>query len=97
MHRDPRWFPDPLAFRPERWEDGLQKKLPKFAYMPFGGGARICIGNQFALMELALSLATIAQRFFLRTEPGHRVVPEPAITLRFKHGLRMTLTKRDPS
>ncbi len=97
LHRDPRWFPDPAAFRPDRWEDGLLKKLPKFAYMPFGGGPRVCIGNQFALMEAALLLATIAQRFFLRTEPGHRVVAEPAITLRFKHGLRMTLTKRDPS
>jgi cytochrome P450 len=97
IHRDPRFYPDPLAFRPERWEDGQKKKLPKFAYMPFGGGARVCIGNQFALMELTLVLATVCQRFFLRTEPGHRVVPDPAITLRFKHGLRMNLTKRDPS
>jgi cytochrome P450 len=97
VQRDPRWFPDPLAFKPERWEDGLAKKLPKFAYMPFGGGPRICIGNQFALMEAALLLATICQRFFLRTEPGHRVVPDPAITLRFKHGLRMRLTAREAS
>ncbi len=97
VQRDPRWYSDPLAFRPERWEDGFAKKLPKFAYMPFGGGPRVCIGNQFALMEAVLVLATICQRFFLRTEPGHRVVPDPAITLRFKHGLRMTLTKRDAS
>jgi len=97
LQRDPRWFSDPLAFRPERWEDGFAKKLPKFAYMPFGGGQRVCIGNQFALMEATLVLATIAQRFWLRGEPGHRVVPDPAITLRFKHGLRMTVTKRDPS
>jgi cytochrome P450 len=94
IHRDARWFKDPLAFRPERWEDGLAKKLPKFAYVPFGGGPRVCIGNQFALMEASLLLATIAQRFWLRVEPGHPVVPDPAITLRFKHGLRMTVTKR---
>jgi cytochrome P450 len=97
LQRDPRWFSDPLAFRPERWVEGFQKALPKFAYMPFGGGPRICIGNQFALMEAVLLLATIAQRYWLRGEPGHPVVPEPAITLRFKHGLRMTATKRDPS
>ncbi len=96
MQRDPRWFKDPLVFRPERWEDGFAKKLPKFAYMPFGGGPRICIGNQFALMEAALLLATITQRFWLRTAPGHRVAHDPAITLRFKHGLRMTLTARHP-
>jgi cytochrome P450 len=94
LHRSPRWFTDPLAFRPERWEGGFAKTLPKHAYMPFGGGPRVCIGNQFALMEAALVLATITQRFYLRTEPGHRVVPDPAITLRLKHGLRMTATKR---
>jgi cytochrome P450 len=97
IHRDPRWFVDPLVFRPERWEDGLAKKLPKLAYLPFGAGPRVCIGNQFALMETALVLATIAQRFRLRTVPGHRVVADPAITLRFKHGLKMNLAKRTPS
>ena len=97
IQRDPRWFSDPLAFRPERWEDGFAKKIPKFAYMPFGGGPRICIGNTFALMEAVLLLTTIAQRFWLRTVPGYKAVPDPAITLRFKHGLRMTLTKRDPA
>jgi cytochrome P450 len=95
MQRDPRWFSDPLAFRPERWEDGFAKKIPKHAYMPFGGGQRVCIGNQFALMETTLVLATIAQRFWLRSEPGHKVEPELAITLRFKHGLRMNITRRD--
>ncbi len=94
LHRDARWFDEPRAFRPERWEDGLAKRLPKFAYMPFGGGPRICIGNQFALMESALLLATIAQRYSLRMVPGHRVVADPAITLRLKHGLAMTLHKR---
>ena len=51
-HRDPRWFVDPLAFRPERWENDFAKTLPRFAYLPFGGGPRVCIGNNFALMEI---------------------------------------------
>ena len=94
MHRDPRFFPEPLAFRPERWEDGLAKRLPRGAYIPFGAGPRVCIGNQFAMMEAVLVLATIAQRFSLRTAPSPAVVPEPSITLRFKHGIRATLARR---
>lgn len=94
VHRDPRWYPEPERFSPERWEDGLAKRLPKFAYLPFGGGPRVCIGNQFAMMEAVLLLSSIAQRFSLRRAPGHKVVPVPSVTLRFKHGLRMTLTER---
>ena len=56
-HRDPRYFPDPESFRPERWLDGLAKRIPKYAYYPFGGGPRVCIGNTFALMEAAIILA----------------------------------------
>ncbi len=93
LHRDPRWFPDPMRFAPERWEDGLAKRLPRFAYLPFGGGPRICIGNQFAMMEAVLLLATIARRFSLRTATP-RVEPEASVTLRFKHGLSMTLSER---
>ncbi|MBK6516603.1 MAG: cytochrome P450 [Polyangiaceae bacterium] len=96
LHRDPRWFPDPLAFRPERWADGLAKRLPKGAYLPFGAGPRVCIGNQFAMMESVLLLATIAQRFELEAVAGQRVIPEPSITLRFKHGLRMRARRRIP-
>ena len=96
LHRDPRWFPDPLAFRPERWADGLAKRLPKGAYLPFGAGPRVCIGNQFAMMESVLLLATIAQRFELEAVAGQRVIPEPSITLRFKHGLRMRAKRRIP-
>ncbi|HEU5115815.1 MAG TPA: cytochrome P450, partial [Isosphaeraceae bacterium] len=65
LHRDSRWFDDPLTFRPERWLDGLAKRLPRYAYFPFGGGPRVCIGNQFALMESVLLLSTIARRFRL--------------------------------
>ena len=88
VHRDPRWFPDPLAFRPERWlaEDTSR---PKFAYFPFGGGARVCIGERFAWMEGTLLLAAIGQRWRLRLEPGHRVETHARITLRPKHGMRM--------
>jgi cytochrome P450 len=93
-HRDPRWFDDPLTFKPERWEDGLAKRLPKFAYYPFGGGPRVCIGNQFAIMEAVLVLATIARRFSLRTVDRARVEPFPSVTLRFKQGLRMRASRR---
>ena len=94
MHRDPRWFTDPEVFRPERWEDGLAKRLPRFAYFPFGGGPRQCIGNTFALMEATLVLATIAQKFRFRLVPGHRVAPLPSITLRPRHGIRAILEAR---
>jgi cytochrome P450 len=94
MHRDPRWFTDPEIFRPERWEDGLAKRLPRFAYFPFGGGPRQCIGNTFALMEATLVLATIAQKFRFRLVPGHPVIPLPSITLRPRHGIRAFLEAR---
>jgi cytochrome P450 len=94
MHRDPRWFTDPERFRPERWEDGLAKRLPRFAYFPFGGGPRQCIGNTFALMEATLVLATIAQKFRFHLVAGHPVVPLPSITLRPRHGIRVFLEAR---
>jgi cytochrome P450 len=68
--------------------------LPRFAYFPFGGGPRICIGAQFALMEAALVLATIAQRWDLQAVPGHLVELFPSITLRPKNGIRMMLARR---
>jgi cytochrome P450 len=94
MHRDPRWFDAPEEFRPERWEDGLAKRLPRFAYFPFGGGPRQCIGNTFALMEATLVLATTAQRYRFRLVAGHPVVPLPSITLRPRHGIRAVLEAR---
>ena len=93
VHRDPRWYEDPEKFLPERWENNLMKRLPKFAYFPFGGGPRQCIGNTFALMETALVLATIAQKFRLRLAPNHRVVPLASITLRPRHGVRVILER----
>ncbi|HET9082812.1 MAG TPA: cytochrome P450 [Candidatus Limnocylindrales bacterium] len=80
-HRDPRFFPEPDAFRPERWLDGLEKRLPRGAFIPFGMGSRKCVGSSFAMMEATLLLATIARRwqFSLTSDtfPTH-----PAITLR---------------
>ena len=94
VHRDPRWFEDPETFRPERWANDLARRLPRFAYLPFGGGPRQCIGNAFATMEAVLILATIAQRFRLSMEPGQRVTPTPYITLRPEPGPRMRLARR---
>ena len=94
VHRDPRWFDEPAAFRPERWADDALRRLPRFAYFPFGGGPRQCIGNSFATMEAVLILATIAQHFRLTLEPGQRVTPKPYITLRPVPGIRMRLERR---
>jgi cytochrome P450 len=91
VHRDPRFFDDPEVFRPERWADGLIDRLPKFAYFPFGGGPRNCIGREFALLEIALVLATVMRRFRFRTVPGHRTWPLPSLTLRPEYGMKMTL------
>jgi len=96
VHRDPRWYDAPEEFRPERWEDDLLKRLPRFAYFPFGGGPRQCIGNAFALMEAALILATIARKFRLPLVANHPVVPLASITLRPRHGVRVTLESRQP-
>ena len=94
MHRDPRYFDDPEVFRPERWLNGLENRLPAGAYFPFGDGPRRCIGQGFALLESALVLATIAQKYRFKLIPGHRVIPEPLVTLRAKHGIRMTFHAR---
>ena len=88
VHRDARWFHAPLEFRPERWENGLAKQLPRFAYFPFGGGPRQCIGNTFALMEASVVLATVGQKFRFVLSPRHRVTPLASITLRPKDGIR---------
>lgn len=93
-HRDARWFDGPLEFRPERWLDGLADRLPTYAYFPFGGGPRRCIGQGFAQMEGALLMATIASRFRFQLVPGHPVVPQPLVTLRPKHGIRVRLGER---
>jgi cytochrome P450 len=94
VHRDPRWFDAPNEFRPERWEGDLMKRLPRFAYFPFGGGPRQCIGSNFALMEATLLLAAIAQKFRVRVVPQQEIVPMPTITLRPRNGIRAVLDAR---
>ena len=97
VHRDARWWPDAERFRPERWLAGgsaLDPARPKFSYFPFGAGTRVCIGEQFAWMEATLALATFARRWRLRLADGHRVVPQPIVTLRAKHGMRMVTHAR---
>ena len=95
MHRDPRWFPEPERFDPERWTPEARDARPKFSYFPFGGGSRLCIGERFAWMEGTLVLATIAQKWRLRLVPGHRVEPLPLITLRSKYGMKMRVESVD--
>jgi cytochrome P450 len=94
VHRDPRWYDAPEEFLPERWENDLWKRLPRFAYFPFGGGPRQCIGNAFALMEATLILATIARKFRLRLVANHPVAPLASITLRPRHGVGVILESR---
>ena len=93
LHRDPRFFEQPEEFNPDRWTAEAVQRLPKFAYFPFGGGPRLCIGASFAVMEANLLLAAIARRFRLRLVPGHPVATLPSITLRPRHGMRMSLIR----
>jgi cytochrome P450 len=94
VHRDARWFDAPLEFRPERWENGLAKQLPRFAYFPFGGGPRQCIGNTFALMEASVVLATVGQKFRFALVPGPKVTPLASITMRPRNGILVRLEVR---
>jgi cytochrome P450 len=95
MHRDRRYFENPGKFDPQRWADGLAKRLPRFVYFPFGGGPRVCIGNSFAMMEAILILATMVPKFRFTLLPGHPVVPRTTVTLRPEHGIKGILTKRE--
>jgi len=94
--RLPQYWDKPEAFRPERFLPGNAPERPRFAFYPFGGGPRLCIGNQFAMVEAGLIIAGVAQRYRLRPVAGHPVEVEPGVTLRPKHGLLMTLHERYP-
>jgi cytochrome P450 len=94
MHRHPTFWEQPQTFDPERFAPERAASRPRFAYLPFGGGPRQCIGTTFAQTEAQLVLATVAQRYRLRMVPGQLVEPEPVITLRLRHGLRMRLERR---
>jgi cytochrome P450 len=90
-HRHPAFWEDPEVFDPERFAPERAASRPHYAYFPFGGGPRLCIGSNFALMEMQLILATIAQRYKLRLVPGRPVEPEALLSLRPRYGLPMTL------
>ncbi len=95
-HRDPRYWDKPEQFWPERFHTDNEAAINKRAYIPFGGGPRICIGNSFAMMEARLLLATIASQYTLALAPGQRVEALPRITLNPKNGIPMTLLRRTP-
>lgn len=95
VHRHPAYWPNPETFDPERFAAGWERDLPRYAFVPFGGGPRLCIGNNFALMEAALILAMIVQRYELNLLPGSRPQPEAAVTMRPKGGLWMTAVERN--
>jgi cytochrome P450 len=94
LHRDPRYWAQPERFDPDRWAGDLPARLPRFVYFPFGGGPHLCIGGGFATLEATLLLASIAQRFHLALVPDHPVVLQPLMTLRPRHGVRMSLHER---
>ncbi len=95
IHRDPRFYAAPEEFRPERWDDGLAERLPRYAYLPFGGGQRVCIGSSFAQLEAVLVLASVAQRFELElADPSQPVQPWPVVTLRTREDVPMRIRCR---
>jgi len=94
LHRDARFFPDPLRFDPERFSTEAKAQRAKFTYFPFGAGARQCIGESFAWMEGTLLLAALGQKWKLTLVPGHPVEPQPLITLRPKYGMKMAARER---
>jgi cytochrome P450 len=94
LHRHVKLWENPSRFDPERFSPKATATRPRFSYLPFGGGKRICIGAAFALAEATVLLATLAQRYSLRVMPGHKVEPQGLITLRARHGMKMLLAPR---
>jgi cytochrome P450 len=94
MHRHPGYWENPETFDPDRWAGDLLQRLPKYAYFPFGGGARLCIGSTFAMMEAVLVLATVMRQYRCTLVPGHPVKPWPSMTLRPKDGIQVVLHRR---
>jgi cytochrome P450 len=92
VHRDPRWWPEPTRFDPQRWLGDATR--PRFAYFPFGGGNRVCIGESFAWTEAIIVLAAIAQQWRFALDPAHPIEPQPLITLRTRYGVRATPERR---
>ncbi|HZR44204.1 MAG TPA: cytochrome P450 [Ktedonobacteraceae bacterium] len=97
VHHDPRFYPEPERFDPERWTPEMQAALPKCAYFPFGGGPRLCVGEPFAWTESILLIATLSQYWEAHLAADARIEFQPAVTLRPKYGVKMTLHKRVPA
>jgi cytochrome P450 len=94
MHHDPRWFPNPAVFDPERWTPGARAARPRFSYFPFSAGSRACLGEAFAGVEGVLCLAALAQKWRFRLVPGHPITLQPQLTLRARHGIKMRIEPR---
>jgi len=94
MHRNPRWFPDPERFDPERFTKNAEQQRPPFAYFPFGGGPRVCMGQNLAWLEGILILGEFSQRLRFELLPGQSITPVPTITLRPAAGITMRLRSR---
>jgi cytochrome P450 len=92
MHRHPDFWENPEGFDPDRFSSERSQGRHPYAYFPFGGGPRLCIGANLAMLETQLILATLAQRFRLELLPGHPIEPEPLITLRPRYGMKMRLS-----
>src|SRR6185295_9479866 len=95
VHRDPRWYPDPERFDPDRWTPEARAARPRFAWFPFGGGSRQCIGEGFAWAEGVLLIAALATRWRFRLPPGRPVAPRALVTLRPERGIRVVRELRN--
>jgi len=96
--RDPRWFPEPECFDPDRFAAGRVENIPEYAFFPFGAGPHVCIGNAFAMMEIALVVATLVQRFHLELTPGQEnLLPQLKVSLRPKTGVWVKPVARVPA
>ena len=94
LQRDARFYIDPERYDPERFSSGWEERIPRYAYLPFGAGPRVCIGNAFAMMEARLILATLAQRYKLSLEPDQKIVPVQVITVKPRGPVWMKLQRR---
>lgn len=98
IHRDPRWYPNPMQFDPERFSEERSKSIPRGAFIPFGTGPRICIGSNFAMMEMSLIVAMLVQRFALMPTPDAKEpTPKFTVTLRPAEGIHLNMKSRGPA